>query len=122
MWHDIELIECDAAKYEFPKDVDAILATFILTAVPEHDAIVARAVKAPAPGRRFVVLELKQPERTPEWVVRLARIVLEPFGVKPVHATYTPWRSMEKYFGRITMRVYYFGVTYIAIGETKRLS
>lgn len=121
-WNNVELIECDAARYEFPNNMDGILATFVMTAVPEYDAVVARAAKVLAPGRRLVILELKRPERTPEWVVRLARIVLEPFGVKPVHATYAPWRSMEKYFGRITMREYYFGVTYIAVGETKHSS
>jgi len=116
-WNNVELIEYDAAKYEFSNCVDGILATFVLTAVPEYDEVVARAAKALAPRRRLVILELKRPERAPEWVVRLAHIVLKPFSVKPEHATYTPWRSIEKYFGQVLMREYYGGVVYIADGE-----
>lgn len=114
-WENIELVEHDAATYEFPKDINGVLASYALTPIPEYDSVVMNAARALKDGGRMAILELRRPTRTPEWIVKLARLILRPFGVKPVHSTYTPWLSMEKYFGNIEIREFYFGVTYIAV-------
>ena len=114
-WKNIELVECDAATYKFPKDINGVFSSYALTPIPEYDAVIANAAKALKKEGRMAILELRRPTRTPEWVVKLARLLLRPFGVRPVHATYTPWLSMEKYFGGVALHEFYFGATYIAV-------
>lgn len=116
-WKNVSLVEVDAASYTFPRGVNGILATFALTAIPEYDAVVAHAADALGAGNRLVILELKRPAGWPDWLVKFLRLFLKPFGVKPEHETYTPWRSMEHYFNRLDLQEYYFGAVYQAVGE-----
>lgn len=119
-WKNVSLVETDVAAYTFPQRFDGILSTFALTAIPEYDAVVAHAGQALGKGKRFVILELKRPTGWPDWLVKFLRLFLVPFGVKPEHETYTPWRSMERYFDCVDLQEYYFGAVYRAIGQATR--
>jgi ubiquinone/menaquinone biosynthesis C-methylase UbiE len=72
-WRNVSLVQADAAQFAFPAAADAILSTYALSHVPDCADVIARGAAALAPGRRWVVLDLKAPDRMPRWLAR-------PFG------------------------------------------
>jgi ubiquinone/menaquinone biosynthesis C-methylase UbiE len=57
-WKNVELVQSDAAKYEFPIQVHGIISTFALTFVPNCGYVIQSGCKVLAPGRRWVVLDM----------------------------------------------------------------
>jgi ubiquinone/menaquinone biosynthesis C-methylase UbiE len=56
-WSNIELVQSDAASYQFSEGVDGILSTFAITLVPEYERIIKNGAAALASGKRFVILD-----------------------------------------------------------------
>src|SRR3954464_8776403 len=71
-WRNVSLVQADAAEFEFPAGVDAILATYAHALLPEPRRVIARGADALSAGGRWVVLDLKVPDNTPRWLARLA--------------------------------------------------
>lgn len=69
-WRNVNLIQADAAAFDFPDGTDAILSTYALTQVPECAQVIARGAAALNGGGHWVVLDLKVPGRTPRWLTR----------------------------------------------------
>jgi ubiquinone/menaquinone biosynthesis C-methylase UbiE len=116
-WANVTLVQCDAADYEFPAEVRGVLSTFALTLIPEYERVIARAANALATEGRLVVLDLRQPENWPMWLVRLGVFITQPFGVSLDLTARKPWDVMKKHFSRVTTRFLYGGFVYIAVGE-----
>jgi len=115
-WRNIELIESDAANFEFPPGLGGVFSSFALTLVPDYQNVIRRAVAALAPGRSLVVLDLKRPEHMPEWLVRLGVLIASPFGVTLDLADRHPWEAMRRYCADVSVTEVYFGFVYIARG------
>jgi demethylmenaquinone methyltransferase/2-methoxy-6-polyprenyl-1,4-benzoquinol methylase len=79
-WRNVSLVQSDAAAFEFPPEVDAILSTYALSQVPDCGAVIAHGAAALSAGGRFVVLDLKVPARTPRWAARVATAVVGRFA------------------------------------------
>ena len=60
-WSNIELVQSDAASYEFPAPVDGVLSTYTLVVLPEYDRVIERACRALKEGKRCAVLDQKLP-------------------------------------------------------------
>ncbi len=112
-WRNVSLAHTDAAAFEFPAEVDAILSTYALSHLPEPGAVIAHGAAALRPGGRWVVLDLKAPERAPRWLVR-------PFGSIDEWIARRPWEAL-----RIAMRdelsdfswtEMCFGTAFLAVG------
>lgn len=117
-WSNVELVACDAAGFEFPCGVGGILSTFALTLVPEYDAVIARGARALAPGRRWVVADLKLPEWRGAGIGARALLPLyRPFAVTLDLADRHPWESMARHLKRVTLSPRFFGFAYVATGE-----
>ncbi len=116
-WTNVELIQTDAAEYEFPEGVQGILSTFAITLIPEYDQIIRKGAEALRPGGRWVVLDLKLPPRWPRWLVRAGVAVSRPFGVTLDLAERHPWESLATYLPRYQQMELYGGLAYIAAGE-----
>jgi len=116
-WRNVELVECDAALYHFPTDVSGVLSTFALTLVPEYEHVIENASRALSPGKRMVVLDLKQPQGWPTWAVRLGVWLTRPFGVSLALLERHPWEAMASSFDRVALTELYIGTVYIAVGE-----
>jgi ubiquinone/menaquinone biosynthesis C-methylase UbiE len=119
-WRNVELIQTDAARFEFPARVDAVYSSFALALVPEFDEVIRRAAAALAPGKRMVIVDLKAPGGWPPWLLRAAVRLVRPFAVTLGLAERRPWESLHRHFSDVTVERRYLGTTYIAMGETQR--
>jgi len=115
----VQLVQADAAAYEFPQGIGGVLTTFALTLVPEYDAVIQHAAGALSLGKRCVVLDLKLPESMPMWLVRFGVLVTRPFGVSLDLAGRHPWESIERYLVNVTFKELYLGFAYISAGECR---
>ena len=119
-WHNVDLVECAGADYEFPSGIDGILSTLALTLEPQYQQVIARGADALRPGHRWVVLDLKVPS---SWLRHLAPFLVflvRPFAVSMELAKRHPWEAMEKYLSNVSVRELFFGFAYIASGEAHR--
>lgn len=116
-WANVQLVRSDAASYVFPSHVNGVLSTFALTLVPEFDDVIRRGTAALAPGRRFVILDFKMPDRAPMWLVRIAVWIMRPFGVTLDLADRHPWKFLERYAKGYSMQELYWGFSYLAVGS-----
>ncbi len=116
-WSNVELVQTDAALFDFPTGVDGIISTFALTLVPEFDKVIQNGSEALAAGGRWVILDLKLPS---SWLARLAPFLVfltKPFGVSLELAVRHPWESINRYLKDTFLTELYGGFIYIAAGE-----
>jgi demethylmenaquinone methyltransferase/2-methoxy-6-polyprenyl-1,4-benzoquinol methylase len=116
-WENIELVNIDAAKYEFPQNINAVYSSFVLNMVPEYEEIINNAYQALTSDGKLVILDLKQSEKWPLWVVKFGVLITKPFGISLDLLDRKPWEVMEKYFKKVTVQEIYGGFVYIAVGE-----
>src|SRR5260370_24217560 len=69
-WSNISLVHADAAGFDFPAGVNAILSTYAMTQVPECAEVIAHGAAALSGGGRWVVLDLKVRANTPGWLAQ----------------------------------------------------
>jgi demethylmenaquinone methyltransferase/2-methoxy-6-polyprenyl-1,4-benzoquinol methylase len=116
-WRNVQLVACDAARYQFPSHLGGILSTFALALVPEYEAVIERGARALGPGRRWVVADLK----IPDWPgARLCARALAPF-YRPFAVTLDiaerhPWDSIARHLEDATVWPRFFGFAYVATG------
>jgi demethylmenaquinone methyltransferase/2-methoxy-6-polyprenyl-1,4-benzoquinol methylase len=94
-WRNVSLVQADAAGFCFPAEVDAILSTYALSQVPECAQVIAHGAAALAGGGRWVVLDLKVPDNTPEWLARLGTAVVRRFASVDEWVTRRPWEVIR---------------------------
>jgi demethylmenaquinone methyltransferase/2-methoxy-6-polyprenyl-1,4-benzoquinol methylase len=123
-WSNVSLVQADAAGFDFPAEVNAILSTYALTQVPECAEVVARGTGALSPGGRWVVLDLKIPDNTPEWLIQLGTAIVRPFASIDQWKMRRPWEAI-----RVAMREeladdswteLFFGTAFLAVGSRGR--
>jgi demethylmenaquinone methyltransferase/2-methoxy-6-polyprenyl-1,4-benzoquinol methylase len=119
-WGNVSLVQADAAGFEFPAEVDAILSTYALTQVPECAEVIAHGAAALAGGGRWVVLDLKVPTRTPGWVARLGTVTVRPFASIDEWLMRRPWETiraaMQEELTDLSWTELFFGTAFLAAG------
>jgi ubiquinone/menaquinone biosynthesis C-methylase UbiE len=114
-WSNVSLVQADAAAFEFPAEVDAILSTYALTQVPGCGEVVGHGAAALAPGGRWAVLDLKLPDRAPR---RLAQL-----GIAAEWIARSPWETiraaMEDELVDVSWTELFFGTAFLASGRTR---
>ena len=120
-WTNVELVQGDAVAYSFPAGVDGILSTFALSLAPELDTIIHNGCVALAPGKRWVILDLKVPSFWTPWLTTLLLPIVRPFAVTEELIDQRPWdvirKVMERYLTNTSWRELYLGFGFIAAGE-----
>jgi len=111
-WTNIELIQSDAAIYDFPQRTDGIISL-----IPEYDKIIKKGAAALSTGKRLSVLDFKMPDKWPMWLVKSFVAVSRPFGVTLDLADRHPWESIDRYLNLKAFKNFYFGSVYLAAGE-----
>src|SRR6201996_1497796 len=120
-WSNVSLVQADAAGFEFPARVDAILSTYALTQVPECAEVIAHGAAALAAGGRWAVLDLKVPGRTPGWLAQLGTATVRPFASIDQWMTRRPWEAiraaMQEELADFSWTELFFGTAFLAAGS-----
>jgi len=120
-WSNISLVQSDAASFDFPAGVDAILSTYALTQVPGCADVIAHGAKALSGGGRWAVLDLKVPGRTPGWLTQLGTATVRPFASIDDWMMRRPWEAirlaMQEELADPTWAELFFGTAFLAAGS-----
>jgi ubiquinone/menaquinone biosynthesis C-methylase UbiE len=120
-WSNVSLVHADAAEFDFPDGVDAILSTYALSQVPECGEVIASGAAALAPGGRWVVLDLKMPGNTPRRLAQLGMAVLRPFASIDEWVMRRPWdairEAMREELADVSWTELSLGTAFLAAGS-----
>jgi ubiquinone/menaquinone biosynthesis C-methylase UbiE len=120
-WSNISLVHADAAEFEFPAGVDAILATYAHSLLPEPGEVVAHGAAALPAGGRWVVLDLKIPDNTPRWLTQLGIATVGRSNALEEWIVRRPWEAirvaMEDTLADLSWTELFFGIAYLAAGS-----
>ncbi|HTT54330.1 MAG TPA: methyltransferase domain-containing protein [Streptosporangiaceae bacterium] len=94
-WSNVSLVQADAAEFDFPAKVDAILSTYALTQVPNCAEVIAHGAAALSGGGRWAVLDLKMPGNTPGWLAQLGTACVRPFAAIDEWIMRRPWEAIR---------------------------
>ncbi|HEX4088694.1 MAG TPA: methyltransferase domain-containing protein [Trebonia sp.] len=123
-WGNVSLVQADAAGFDFPSEVDAILSTYALTQVPECAEVIAHGAAALSAGGRWAVLDLKVPGSTPGWLAQLAIATVRPFASIDEWITRRPWdairAAMQEELADFTWTELSFGTAFLGAGSCGR--
>jgi ubiquinone/menaquinone biosynthesis C-methylase UbiE len=122
-WSNVTLVQADAAEFEFPAEVDAIVSTYALSQVPECGAVIAHGAAALSPGGRWVVLDLKVPDRAPRRLAQLGVAAVRPFASIEEWIARRPWEAirtaMEDELADVTWAELCLGTAFLAAGSRR---
>jgi ubiquinone/menaquinone biosynthesis C-methylase UbiE len=121
VWSNVTLVQADAAEFEFPAEVDAIVSTYALSQVPECGTVIAHGAAALSTGGRWVVLDLKVPDRAPRRLAQLGVAAVRPFASIEEWIARRPWEvihaAMEEELADVTWTELCFGTAFLASGS-----
>jgi demethylmenaquinone methyltransferase/2-methoxy-6-polyprenyl-1,4-benzoquinol methylase len=119
-WRNVSLVQADAAGFDFPAGVNAILSTYAMTQVPECAEVIAHGAKALAGAGRWVVLDLKVPGNTPRWLAQLGTATVRPFAAIDEWIMRRPWEAiraaMQEELAGLCWTELCFGTAFLAAG------
>jgi ubiquinone/menaquinone biosynthesis C-methylase UbiE len=122
-WSNVSLVQADAAEFDFPTDIDAILSTYALSHVPESGEVIARGAAVLSPGGRWVVLDLKVPDSAPRWLAQLGIAIGRPFGSIEEWTARRPWEmirtAMQETLPDPSWTELFFGTAFLAVGARR---
>jgi demethylmenaquinone methyltransferase/2-methoxy-6-polyprenyl-1,4-benzoquinol methylase len=123
-WSNISLVQADAADFDFPTEVEAILSTYALSQVPECAEVIARGAAALSEGGRWVVLDLKVPDNTPRWLAQLGTAAVRPFASIDQWIMRRPWEAiraaMQEELADFSWTELFFGTAFLTAGSRGR--
>jgi ubiquinone/menaquinone biosynthesis C-methylase UbiE len=120
-WRNVSLVQADAAAFDFPTEVNAILATYALSQVPECAEVIAHGAAALSGGGRWVVLDLKVPHNTPGWLVQPGTAIVRRFASIDEWIMRRPWEAiraaMHEELADLSWTELFFGTAFLAAGS-----
>jgi ubiquinone/menaquinone biosynthesis C-methylase UbiE len=120
-WSNISLVQSDAAEFDFPVEVNAILSTYAMTQVPECAEVIARGAAALSGGGRWAVLDVKVPDNTPAWLAQLGTAMVRPFAAIDEWTMRRPWAAiraaMQEELDDPSWTELFFGTAFLAAGS-----
>jgi ubiquinone/menaquinone biosynthesis C-methylase UbiE len=123
-WTNVSLVHADAADFDFPYGVDAILSTYALSQVPECAEVIAHGAATLSGGGRWVVLDLKVPGNTPRWLTRSGTAMVRPFAAIDEWYMRRPWEAihaaMQSDLTDLVWTELCFGTAFLAVGSRGR--
>ena len=122
-WGNVSLVQADAADFDVPTEVGAILSTYALSQVPECAQVIARGAAALRGGGRWVVLDLKVPGGTPGWLAQLGTALVRPFASIDEWMMRRPWEALraalQEELAELCWTELFFGTAFLAAGSRR---
>lgn len=119
-WSNVSLVQVDAVEFGFPAGIGAILSTYALTQVEGCAQVIANGAAALSTGGRWVVLDLKIPDRTPLWLTRLGTAIVPTSGSLDEWIMRRPWETihtaMQECLDDASWTELCFGTAFLAVG------
>jgi ubiquinone/menaquinone biosynthesis C-methylase UbiE len=123
-WSNVTLEQADAAEFDIPAGIDAILSTYALSQVTACAQVIAHGAAALSNGGRWVVLDLKVPGKTPGWLVQLGAAPVRPFASVDQWVGRRPWEAirlaMQAELADSSWHELFFGTAFLAAGSRSR--
>ena len=120
-WSNVSLVQADAADFDFPAGVDAILSTYALSQVPGCAEVIAHGAAALSAGGHWAVLDLKVPDNTPGWLTQLGTAVVRPFASIDKWMMRRPWEAiraaMQEELADLSWTELFFGTAFLGAGS-----
>jgi demethylmenaquinone methyltransferase/2-methoxy-6-polyprenyl-1,4-benzoquinol methylase len=120
-WSNVSLVHADAAEFEFPTGVNAILATYPHALLPKSGQVIAHGAAALSAGGRWVVLDLKVPDNLPRWLARLGIATVGRSTSLEEWIERRPWEAirvaMQDTLADVSWTELLFGIAYLAVGS-----
>ena len=120
-WNNVSLVQADAAAFDFPPGLDAILSTYALSQVTECADVIAHGAAALSEGGRWVVLDLKIPDKTPRRLAQLGTSAVRPFASIDEWIMRRPWEviraAMQEELADVSWTELLFGTAFLASGS-----
>ena len=120
-WSNISLVQSDAAEFDFPTEVDAILSTYALTHLPECGDVIAHGAAALSRGGRWAVLDLKVPDNAPRRLAQFGTALGRRFGSIDEWIARRPWEgiraAMRDNLDDLSWTELFFGTAFLAAGS-----
>ena len=115
-WKNVELVHSDLVEYKFPEGVNKVLSTGVFGFVADYDRVIETLSDVLAPGGRLLIMDGKQPEHWPSWLLKLFICIGRPFGLSHDYINRRPWESVERHFQKTVFQEVYGGMFYISSG------
>lgn len=104
----------DMRDVRLPVGTAAVLATFSLEMVTEHDTLVRNLADQLAPTHgMLVVAGVRRPPTWPAWIVALGRAATALFGVNRAYEDIRPWRSVLAHLDEVDFETSAAGALYV---------
>jgi demethylmenaquinone methyltransferase/2-methoxy-6-polyprenyl-1,4-benzoquinol methylase len=120
-WSNVSLVHADAAEFDFPTGVDAILATYPHALLPKSGRVIAHGAAALSVGGRWVVLDLKVPDNLPRWLAQLGIATVGRYASLEEWIVRRPWEAvrvaMQDTLADVSWTELLFGIAYLAVGS-----
>jgi demethylmenaquinone methyltransferase/2-methoxy-6-polyprenyl-1,4-benzoquinol methylase len=120
-WRNVSLVQSDAADFDFPPGVDAILSTYAMSQVPACAQVIRQGAAALSAGGRWVVLDLKLPHNTPEWLTQLGTATVRRFAAIDEWIMRRPWETiraaMQEELADFSWTELCLGTAFLAVGS-----
>lgn len=108
----------DLREVSLPPGTSAVLATFCLEMVPEHDAVVRALTEQLRPvAGRLAVLGVRRSPSWPQWALALGRYATVVFGVTRAYEEIQPWRSVCAHMDQVAFETAAAGAVYLSVGR-----
>lgn len=114
----VELVEADISTYQPPPATNAVIATFAIERRPDYDDIIARLSNNLGAGGRIVTTGLRNPDRWPERLIRVASNLNRLFRVSKDYRDHRPWESIIANTSDTLNLDSHAGAVYLAAGTT----
>ncbi|MEX1071383.1 MAG: class I SAM-dependent methyltransferase [Anaerolineales bacterium] len=119
-YENVELVQGDAASFDFPNETNGIISTLALTFIPEAADVIHNGAAALATGARWVVMDMAWPSGMPLWLRHLIP-GLSAYGITRQEIEQRPWEKVWAAMKEILVdpqrRFFWTGFFYIASGQ-----
>jgi ubiquinone/menaquinone biosynthesis C-methylase UbiE len=121
-WKNVELVQADAASYEFPAQVNGILSTFALTFISQAKLVIQNGCRALAPLGHGSCWTWPGPTDGPcgyttSCSSSASLPMASPGEVVKRRPWQTVWSTMQQYLVEVEWQPFWMGFFYLAWGK-----
>ncbi|MGG6264380.1 class I SAM-dependent methyltransferase [Leptolyngbya sp. AN03gr2] len=114
-WSNVELVDSRSGLFRFPNQVDGIFSTFVIPLLYQFEQIVGDGCAALAPGKRWIILDLKSPtSETSVLSTLLSDFMNQSLGEIASKEKWMTWIPIPNYLGNASLSKPCTGFVYTA--------